>query len=66
MSRFMIGRLNTFVPQSKQMNKKRLLSIFIISSISYASRAQNSMHLTLQEALIASLRVDTQLHPIED
>ena len=38
------------------MKKKRLLSLFIVSLISYASRSQDSaIHLSLQEAITASV-----------
>ena len=54
MSRSAIGRLDSFASQLKQM--KRLLSFFIVSLTSYASRSQDSaIHLSLQEAIIASV-----------
>ena len=38
------------------MRRKRLLSLFIVSLISYASRSQDStIHLSLQEAITASV-----------
>lgn len=55
MSRSTIGRLNTFGPQLKQMKKKRWLSLFIVSLLSYTSRSQDSIHLSLQEAITASV-----------
>ena len=55
MSRSTIGRLGRFASQLRQMKKKRLLLLFIVSLISYASRSQDSVkHLSLQEAITAS------------
>ena|SRR5215204_259553 len=56
MSRSALGCLNTFVPQLERMKKKKLLSLCIVSLISYASRSQDSpKHLSLREAITASV-----------
>ena len=56
MSRCTVGCLGTFMLQLKRMKKKKLLALFIVSLISYASQSQDSAkHLSLQEAITASV-----------